>query len=59
MAKGKVREDGLKCNCTVCGSRFRIKVDREGNVNNDARYCVFCRALLEDSEKIGVQETGL
>jgi len=43
-------KDELKCNCTVCGSRFRIKVDRQGNVNHEATYCVFCRAMLEDIE---------
>ena len=42
----------IKCNCTVCGSRFRVKIDREGNVNKDANYCVFCRAMLEDSEPL-------
>ena len=47
----KTKEE-MKCNCTVCGSRFRVKVDREGNVNHDSRYCVFCRAILEDTEEI-------
>jgi hypothetical protein len=43
-------KDHIKCNCTVCGSRFRIKVDRQGNVNHEATYCTFCRAMLEDVE---------
>ena len=43
-------KDRIKCNCTVCGSRFRIMVDRAGNVNHEATYCVFCRAMLEDIE---------
>ncbi len=51
IAMSKTKEE-IKCNCTVCGSRFRVKVDREGNVNHDSRYCVFCRAILEDSEEI-------
>jgi hypothetical protein len=42
----------IKCNCTVCGSRFRVKVDREGNVRHDANYCVFCRSMLEDVEDL-------
>lgn len=44
------QETEIKCNCTVCGSRFRIKLDREGNVNHEAVYCSFCRAILEDTE---------
>ncbi len=47
MLTGK---EELKCNCTVCGSRFRVKTDRQGNVNHEATYCVFCRAMLEDIE---------
>lgn len=43
-------KDEIKCNCTVCGSRFRIKLDRQGNVNHEATYCVYCRAMLEDIE---------
>jgi len=43
----------VKCNCTVCGSRFRVRVDREGNVNHETTYCVFCRSMLEDIEYLG------
>ena len=49
MALGE--KDRIKCNCTVCGSRFRINVDRQGNVNHEATYCVFCRSMLEDIEE--------
>jgi hypothetical protein len=42
----------LKCNCTICGSRFRVKIDRLGNVNPIAKYCAFCRSLLEEVEEI-------
>jgi hypothetical protein len=48
MPKKKAPENEIKCNCTVCGSRFRVKLDREGNVNHEASYCVYCRAMLED-----------
>jgi hypothetical protein len=47
-------KEGIKCNCTVCGSRFRIRVDRQGNVNHEATYCVFCRAMLEDIEDVDI-----
>ncbi|MBN1897040.1 MAG: hypothetical protein JW789_04975 [Candidatus Aenigmarchaeota archaeon] len=40
----------VKCNCTVCGSRFRIITDREGNMNRFARYCTFCRSILEETD---------
>ena len=46
----------IKCNCTVCGSRFRIRVDRTGNVNHEATYCVFCRSMLEDTEDLRGQD---
>ncbi len=39
----------IKCNCTICGSRFRIRVDRQGNTSREARYCAFCRSLLEET----------
>ncbi len=41
-----------KCNCTICGSRFRIRIDRLGNVSPLAKYCAFCRSLLEEVEEI-------
>ena len=42
----------VKCNCTICGSRFRVLTDRNGNLNNVAKYCTFCRSLLEEVEEI-------
>jgi len=56
MAKNKKSktENDVKCNCTVCGSRFRVKIDREGNANHEATYCVFCRAMLEDEESLSL-----
>ena len=52
------KNDELKCNCTVCGSRFRVKVDRHGNVNHEATYCVFCRSMLEDIENVDMSKIG-
>jgi hypothetical protein len=43
-------EDAIKCNCTVCGSRFRVRIDRKGNEGAIAKYCAFCRALLENTD---------
>ena len=56
MAKSKKSktDNDVKCNCTVCGSRFRVKIDREGNANHEATYCVFCRAMLEDEESLSL-----
>ncbi len=42
----------IKCNCTICGSRFRVTIDRLGNVTPIAKYCAFCRSLLEEVEEI-------
>jgi hypothetical protein len=56
MPTEKVEE--IKCNCTICGSRFRVRVDREGNVNRDTRYCVFCRSMLEDTEDLEYQKVS-
>jgi hypothetical protein len=42
----------IKCNCTICGSRFRVMIDRLGNVSPIAKYCPFCRSLLEEVEEI-------
>ena len=42
----------IKCNCTICGSRFRITVDRIGNVRPMAKYCSFCRSVLDETEEI-------
>ncbi|MCD6496378.1 MAG: hypothetical protein J7K54_03850 [Candidatus Aenigmarchaeota archaeon] len=42
----------IKCNCTICGSRFRIRVDRLGNAGPEPKYCPFCRSLLEEIEEI-------
>ena len=40
----------IKCNCTICGSRFRIITDREGNRKSFPKYCTFCRSLLEETD---------
>jgi hypothetical protein len=46
----------IKCNCTVCGSRFRIRLDRNGNTKRDAGYCVFCRSILEETDYRKISE---
>ena len=43
---GSVSMKEIKCNCTVCGSRFRVKVKKLEPVV----YCIFCRAMIEDTE---------
>ncbi len=46
----------IKCNCTICGSRCRIRIDRQGNTSREVRYCPFCRSIIEETDYRKINE---